>query len=256
MAPAVPEIHTLRKKGRPVSIGPKTCNTGYTGGPYILFQTLALTLPTMRASACVAAQLQPLSELHSITTKFLYGLGSSNSFDSHPANTALALGILLPAAFAATVPVPRLTTLPWKFTAAHQTIATLRYTSAPRKLSIACRGTRVSHKLTRLVNQNFLQAPNPSFSAVYIPTSDLNANYNTRLRRQFSHGLLFDLQYRYAKSIDQLSNEGPGSSTNQADPAHPQTHALRTTTSSINVSVFALWNVPIFRDRSRFVGKI
>ncbi len=50
----------------------------------------------------------------------------------------------------------------------------------------------VSHKLTRLVNQNFLQAPNPSFFAVYIPTSDINANYNAlnfRLRRQFSDGL-------------------------------------------------------------------
>lgn len=53
MAPAVPEIHTLRKKGRPVSIGPKTCNTGYTGGPYILFQTVAFDPPNYaRFSLC------------------------------------------------------------------------------------------------------------------------------------------------------------------------------------------------------------
>src|SRR5260370_40815611 len=61
-----------------------------------------------------------------------------------------------------------------------------------------------SHKLTRLVNQNFLQAQSPSFFAVYIPTSDEDANYNTlnlRLLRQFSNGFSFYTQYPYVKTI-------------------------------------------------------
>ena len=110
------------------------------------------------------------------------------------------------------------------------------------------------------MNQNFLQAPNPSFFAVYIPTSDINANYNAlnlRLRRQFMNGLLFDAQYRYAKSIDQLSNEGPGSSTNQTDPAHPRTeHGPSDFDVKHNVSFFALWDLPFFKDHSKFTGKI
>jgi hypothetical protein len=95
---------------------------------------------------------------------------------------------------------------------------------------------------------------------VYIPTSDINANYNAlnlRLRRQFSHGLTFDAQYRYAKSIDQLSNEGPGSETNQTDPAHPQTeHGPSDFDVKHNVSFFALWDLPFFRDQSHFTGKV
>jgi hypothetical protein len=118
----------------------------------------------------------------------------------------------------------------------------------------------VGHKLTRLVNQNFLQQPNPAFFAVYIPTSDVNSNYNalnTRLRRQFSQGFQFDFNYRYSKSIDQLSNEGPGAQTNQTDPAHPQTeHGPSDFDSKHNFSLTSLWDLPFLRTRNDWVGKI
>jgi hypothetical protein len=110
------------------------------------------------------------------------------------------------------------------------------------------------------VNQNFLQEPSPSFFAVYIPTSDVNANYNAlnlRLRRQFNNGLSFDTQYRYSKTIDQLSNEGPGAVTNQTDPAHPQTeHGPSDFDAKHYLNFWALYDLPLFRDRSTWTGKI
>jgi Carboxypeptidase regulatory-like domain/TonB dependent receptor len=118
----------------------------------------------------------------------------------------------------------------------------------------------IGHKLTRLVNQNFLQQPNPAFFAVYIPTSDVNSNYNalnTRLRRQFSHGFMFDFNYRYSKSIDQLSNEGPGAQTNQTDPAHPQTeHGPSDFDAKHNFSAVSLWDIPFLRDRNDWIGRV
>src|SRR5260370_25776968 len=80
------------------------------------------------------------------------------------------------------------------------------------------------HKPIRLVNQRFVQSVIPAnfFAfAVFIPTPDVNANYNAlnaRLSRRFSKGYQFDAIYRLAKSIDTLSNEGPGAVTNQTFP--------------------------------------
>jgi len=232
----------------------------------VLFQNAAFNPPNYgRFNICCGTIDHPFDD-----GQILYALGSTNAFNSYPANPALAHGID-PATGgicgdsactpASDIPVEIYGgssnyrdayvyiysteiehRLPWSL------IATVGYQGS------------VSHKLTRLVNQNFLQAPNPSFFAVYIPTSDINANYNAlnlRLRRQFSHGLMFDAQYRYAKSIDQLSNEGPGSSTNQTDPAHPETeHGPSDFDVKHNVSFFALWDLPFFRDQSRFTGKI
>jgi hypothetical protein len=198
----------------------------------------------------------------------LYALGQSNAFNSYPANPALAFGID-PATggvcgnsactsdqavelyggspnyrdayvYLYSLEIER--RLPWGL------IATAGYQGSD------------SHRLTRLVNQNFLQQPSNSWFAVYIPTSDINANYNAlnlRLRRQFSNGFLFDTQYRYSKSIDQLSNEGPGAVTNQTDPAHPQTeHGPSDFDAKHYVNFFTLYDLPFFRDRSKWTGKL
>jgi hypothetical protein len=236
----------------------------------VLFQNAAFNPPNYaRFSVCCGTAATDFGTPFA-NGQILYALGSSNAFNSYPANPAFALGIdpvtggicgNTACAPANDIPVEIYGgssnyrdayvyiysteiehRLPWSL------IATAGYQGS------------VSHKLTRLVNQNFLQAPNPSFFAVYIPTSDVNANYNAlnlRLRRQFNHGLLFDAQYRYAKSIDQISNEGPGSSTNQTDPAHPQTeHGPSDFDVKHNVSFFALWDLPFFRDQSKFTGKV
>src|SRR5713226_4307024 len=118
------------------------------------------------------------------------------------------------------------------------------------------------HKLTRLVNQNFLQAPTQknAFFAVFIPTSDVNSNYNSlnlRMRRQFDRGFQFDFYYRYSKSIDQLSSEGPGAQTNQTDPARPQNeHGPSDFDAKHSFTASALWDLPIFRGRSDWLGKV
>jgi hypothetical protein len=95
--------------------------------------------------------------------------------------------------------------------------------------------------------------------AVYIPTPDVNANYNAmnaRLTRRFSHGFSFDALYRWAKSIDTLSNEGPGAVTNQT---FPQDLSQERGPSDYDVRhhfvVSGLWDLPFLRNRRDFAGK-
>jgi len=202
--------------------------------------------------------------------QILYSLGASNAYNSYPANPALALGIdPVTGGICGNPACTPSKDIPVEiyggssnYRDAYVYIYSLEIEHRLPASLIATVGYQGSdsHKLTRLVNQNFLQAPNPSFFAVYIPTSDIDANYNAlnlRLRRQFSKGLLFDVQYRYAKSIDQLSNEGPGAVTNQTDPAHPRTEFGPSDYDiKHNVSLYALWDLPIFRNQSTFAGKI
>ena len=120
-----------------------------------------------------------------------------------------------------------------------------------------------SHKFIRLVNQLFVQPviPQDYFAfAVYIPTPDVNANYNAlnaRLTRRFAKGFSVDALYRWAKSIDTLSNEGPGAVTNQTFPQDlseergPSDFDVRH-----NLTVSGLWDLPFFRDRKDAWGKV
>jgi hypothetical protein len=115
------------------------------------------------------------------------------------------------------------------------------------------------HKLIRLVNQNFIYTPNPKFFAVYFPQPDVNTNFNAlnlTLQRRFSHGVSFDAYYRFSKSIDTLSYEGPGAVTNQT---YPQDLATERGPSDFDVTHYftfsGLWELPIFRGRSDWVGK-
>jgi outer membrane receptor protein involved in Fe transport len=193
--------------------------------------------------------------------QILYALGSSNSPFSFPANPALAVG-LDPVTGAprgrsvelygaqASTPNPYVYTysLEGQYDLGHNYTAELGYQGSS------------SHKLIRLVNQNFLYPNNPNFFAVFIPQPDVNANYNgmnARLARRFSDGYQFDIYYRLAKSIDTLSNEGPGAETNQTFPQDlrtergPSDYDVR---HSITTS--GLWDVPFFRTRKDAVGKI
>jgi hypothetical protein len=102
----------------------------------------------------------------------------------------------------------------------------------------------VGHHFMRLVDQNFLyptcvvngvatapasdgSCPGGSispFSNSYVPTADVNTNYNglnLLLSKRMSHGYNLNASYTYSKSLDQASNEGPGSLSNQTDPTNP-----------------------------------
>jgi hypothetical protein len=114
--------------------------------------------------------------------------------------------------------------------------------------------------LIRLVNQNFLFPNNPAFFQIFFTTPDVNSNYNAlnlNLVRRFSDGLQIQANYRWSKSIDQLSYEGPGFVTNQT---FPQDNSTERGPSDFDVRHFfnlsALYELPFFRRRNDFVGKV
>ncbi len=119
-----------------------------------------------------------------------------------------------------------------------------------------------SHKLVRLVNERFIYSTPSDFfaSAVFFPQPDVNANYNAllaRISRSFSRGVQFDANYRFSKSIDQLSNEGPGAETNQT---FPQDNRSERGPSDFDVrhnfTASGLYELPFFRERKDAVGKL
>ncbi|HEX8187598.1 MAG TPA: carboxypeptidase regulatory-like domain-containing protein, partial [Pyrinomonadaceae bacterium] len=147
--------------------------------------------------------------------QILYALGANNSPFSYPVNPALAVP-LDPATgspqgrsvelYGAQAETPNAYvytySLDGQYDFGHRLVGELGYQGSS------------SHKLIRLVNQNFLYPTtvSPSFFAVFIPQPDVNANYNgmnARLERRFADGYQFQVYYRLSKSIDTLSNEGP-----------------------------------------------
>lgn len=195
--------------------------------------------------------------------QILYELGASSSPFSFAPNPALAVGID-PATGApkgrtveiygalADTPIPYVYGYSFEvqYELPFQLVANVGYQGSS------------SHKLIRLVNQRLVQPVIPAdfFAfAVYIPTPDVNANYNAmnaRLTRRFTRGFQFDILYRWAKSIDTLSNEGPGAVTNQTFPQDlrqergPSDYDVRH-----NLVASGLWDLPFLRNRHDFVGK-
>ncbi len=114
-------------------------------------------------------------------------------------------------------------------------------------------------KLIRLVNENFLYTPSPKFFAVYFPQPDVNTSFNAlllTLERRFAQGLAVTANYRYAKSIDTLSYEGPGFVTNQT---FPQDLSSERGPSDFDVTHFfnlsAVWELPFLRGRNDWVER-
>ena len=195
--------------------------------------------------------------------QILYTLGTSTSPFSYPANPALAVGIdpVTGTPAGRTVEVYGAladTPIPYVYVYSFDIQYELPFQLAA---TVGYQGSS-SHKLIRLVNQRFVQPVIPAnfFAfAVYIPTPDVNANFNAmnaRLTRRFSRGFQFDVLYRWAKSIDTLSNEGPGAVTNQTFPQDlrqergPSDYDVRH-----NLAISALWDLPFLRGRRDFIGK-
>lgn len=195
--------------------------------------------------------------------QILYELGASNSPFSFAPNPALAVGIdpvtgtprnrtveIYGARADTPIPYVYAYSFDIQYELPFQLAATVGYQGSS------------SHKLIRIVNQRFVQSSIPAnfFAfAVYIPTPDVNANYNAmnaRLTRRFARGFQFDVLYRWAKSIDTLSNEGPGAVTNQTFPQDlrqergPSDYDVRH-----NLAISGLWDLPLFRNRRDFIGK-
>jgi len=195
--------------------------------------------------------------------QILYALGASNSPFSYPTNPALRLtfngnGIpnLANGAQVEIYGAPAKVPTPYVYTYSLEG----QY-SLPGKLvaSVGYQGSQ-SRKLVRLVNERFLFPDTFIFSNILFPTPDTNASYNAliaRLTRRFSSGFQFDAIYRFAKSTDVVSYEGPTANTN---PTYPLDVRQEVGPSDFdvrhNLVVSGLWELPIFRNRHDAVGSI
>jgi hypothetical protein len=190
-----------------------------------------------------------------------YFLGSSNSILSYPVNPALTRGLdpntnlpvsgsveiwgtpeKTPNAYVYSYSFEGDYELPWRM------ISTLGYQASS------------SHKLIRIVNQSLIfDQLNPAIGPAFFITPDVNANYNSlnwRVVRRFDQGLYFSLAYRWSKSIDTLSSEGPGFGTNQTNPRDSKSERGPSDYDATHYWVFnSLWDLPILRNRHDWVGR-
>jgi outer membrane receptor protein involved in Fe transport len=200
--------------------------------------------------------------------QILYALGANNSPFSFPANPALRLtfnpatGIPTNAGGDKQVEVygaPAEVPTPYVYTYSLEG----QY-SLPGRLTaeVGYQGS-AGRKMVRLVNQRFIYPNDPgSFfaSGVFFPTPDTTSSYNAliaRLTRRLGQGFQFDAHYRWAKSIDVTSNEGPGAPTN---PTFPLDVREERGPSDYDVRHHfvgsGLWELPIFRNRNDALGSI
>lgn len=158
-----------------------------------------------------------------------YALGSSNSPFSYPANTRIIPGI-----DPSSGSVLNGNAEVWGTDRNLKNAETYKYAlemqyELPYRIiaSVGYEGSQ-SRNLARLINLNFTvprrlsTAPtNGGFAPVFYVRSDVNANYNgmnVRAERRFAQGFQISANYRFSKSLDQLSYEGPGFVTNQTYP--------------------------------------
>ncbi|MGH9872843.1 MAG: TonB-dependent receptor domain-containing protein, partial [Pyrinomonadaceae bacterium] len=101
---------------------------------------------------------------------------------------------------------------------------------------------------------------NPNIGAAYFASPDVNSNYNAmiarlqgRLLRQFS----FDTNYRWSKSIDTTSFEGPCACTNQSFPLDQRQERGPSDFDVTHAFVMSgVWEIPLFSQRNSLKGKL
>ena len=118
-----------------------------------------------------------------------------------------------------------------------------------------------SHKFVRILPLHITgPSTNPAIFAAYFASPDVNANYNAmiaRLQGRFMKQVSFDINYRYAKSIDTVSFEGPTGATNQSFPVDQREERGPSDFDvKHNITASVLWDLPIFTNRSTLAGKI
>lgn len=101
---------------------------------------------------------------------------------------------------------------------------------------------------------------NPAINAAYFASPDVNTNYNAmiaRLQGRFMNQFSFDVNYRYSKSLDTVSFEGPTGATNQSFPVDQrEEHGPSDFDVRHNITGSGLWDLPIFRNKSGWAGKL
>ncbi|HKQ77240.1 MAG TPA: carboxypeptidase-like regulatory domain-containing protein [Blastocatellia bacterium] len=190
----------------------------------------------------------------------LYAVGSSNALTSYPRNPALGRGIdpVTGGAIGGAVEiygVQQDVRTPYVYIYSLEVQYELPYAMTATAGYQASAG----HKLIRLTNQNFLYRNSPAFFASYFSMPDTNSNFNAlllNLTRRFSKGLSLEANYRFSKSIDQLSYEGPGFVTNQT---YPQDNSTERGPSDYDVRHFftlhGIYDLPFFTGSDSFAAK-
>lgn len=118
-----------------------------------------------------------------------------------------------------------------------------------------------SHDLLRIKNLQFFYPQTSSqVGAVFSFTPDTGANFNalvTQLQHKFANQFQLSVTYTYSKSIDDLSDEGPGFTTNQTFPTNLRfERGPSDYDATHNFVTYGLWDLPILRGRNDWIGKI
>src|SRR5450631_2802868 len=162
-----------------------------------------------------------------VNSQIAFNLGASNNPLSYPANPALitplnpanGLPAILPNQSAPNIySNPTYMPVPYTYLYSLQLQQTL---PADWIFTMGYQGS-AGHHLTRIKNlTEFYPMPNPNVGQVYTFTPDTNSSFNAltgQLDHHFRHGVTADILYTWSKSMDQLSAEGPGFTTNQTYP--------------------------------------
>jgi carboxypeptidase family protein/TonB-dependent receptor-like protein len=193
--------------------------------------------------------------------RIAYVLGASQSPFSYPINPALAQGID-PATGGVVNNTVEIWATPPKFPNSYVYNFSLDTEYQLPYHVIAALGYQgsSSHKLIRIVDETLILPANPRFDPVFFLTPDVNANYHAmlfRISKALTHGFRIDSVYRWSKSIDTLSFEGPGAVTNQTNPGDL---ASERGPSDFDVrhlyNLSGTWDLPIFRTRTDWVGRL
>jgi len=191
----------------------------------------------------------------------LYAVGANNSLTSYPRNPALGRGIdpVTGGAIGGAVEIYGIqqdARTPYVYVYSLEVQHELPYALTATVGYQASAG----HKLIRITNQQYLYKDinDGVFGNIFFSMPDTNSNFNAlllSLSRRFSKGLSLQANYRFSKSIDQLSYEGPGFVTNQT---YPQDDTTERGPSDFDVKHFftlsGVYDLPFLRGNG-FVAK-
>ncbi len=197
--------------------------------------------------------------------QILFNLGTSNNPLSYPANSVLATGLGangLPIVGAAYTP-PNIYSTPTNMPVPYVYLYSMQMQYSFPKDWVFTMGYQGSagHHLTRIVNlAEFYPVLNPSVNDIFTFKPDTNTDFNAltaQLEHRFHHGVSANILYTYSKSIDQISAEGPGFVTNQTYPIDDHTERGPSDYDAThNFRAYGVWDLPIFRARNDFAGKV
>jgi hypothetical protein len=101
---------------------------------------------------------------------------------------------------------------------------------------------------------------NPNIFAAYFARPDVSSNYNAmiaRLQGRLMKQVSFDMNFRWAKSIDTASFESPTALTNQSFPIDQKTERGPSDFDVRHSFVAAaIWDIPLFQGQKDLKGKV